>query len=246
LQIINAEDLKERVIARHDLYTHYDINPEDKYAHTLMITTYNDFVSARRTKYNSVEISVTDKDPVMAAAIANSVAEFTDTVKNRMISERAGASFNALDKVYQEKKTKVDQMSQYLDSLHVLGVGGEGTRASLYRAYGQAIENNDRSTKAQLKTQIDLNKLHGDAFDIARRQRDFLSDELQKLGSFRDQFIADAHLSIAQTFMVDRAYPADKKSKPVRWLIVMGATIAAVLFTLLLLLARETLPDLFS
>lgn len=246
LQIISSEDLKERIISRHNLYEHYEIEKTDKHSRSQIFKTYDEFVSARRTKFNSVEISVTDTDPKMAADMANSIAEFVDTVKNRMIRERARTSMKVIDDLYIETETRLSRMNSKLDSLHELGVGGEGERASVYRAYGSAMENSDRATAAQLKKQIDMNKLHGEEFDILRRQRDQTSDEYLRLLNFRQQFETDANLSIPQKFLVDRAVPADKKSKPIRWLIVIGSIAAALLFALIMLLLRETLPALLS
>lgn len=246
LQIINSEDLKVRVISRFNLFDHYEIRPDDAHARTEILKIYDEFVSARRTKFNSVEINVTDKQPEMAADMANSIAEFTDSVKNRMIRERAQASVAMVDALYLETKAKVDAMNARLDSLHKLGVGGEGERSAVYRAYGAAMENSDRTTATQLKNQIEVNKKFGEEFDILRRQRDQTSDEYLRLFKIREQFKADANLAIAQKFVVDRAVPADKKSKPIRWLIVVGSVFAAVFLALVLLLIRETWPRLMQ
>ena len=44
-------------------------------------------------------------------------------------------------------------------------------------------------------------------------------------------------------FVVDYAAPADKKSKPIRWLIVVMSVASTLVFALLALLAAENLKD---
>ncbi|MBX2816908.1 MAG: hypothetical protein KTR24_12960 [Saprospiraceae bacterium] len=244
LQIINSESLKERVMDRHDLYTHYEIDPKDPHARTELFETYDDYVGARRTKFSSVEITVTDKVPQMAADIANSIIEYIDTVKNKMIAERALASFGMVNDVYSESEAQLFSIAQRMDSLQTLGVATEQERAALYRAYGEALANNNRTAASQLKAQLDINKEFGDEYDILKRQRDRIADESLRLKFFREQFEADADLRIAQTFVVDHAAVPDKKSKPIRWLIVVGSTAAACLLTLVLLLLQKRLPEL--
>jgi hypothetical protein len=51
----------------------------------------------------------------------------------------------------------------------------------------------------------------------------------------------DAETQMPAAFVVDYASPADKKSRPVRWLIVVITTASALAATLLALLAMESL-----
>lgn len=239
LQIINAVTLQERVIASNDLYKHYEIDPTDKHARSEMLEAYNDQISARRTKFNSVEIKVVDKDPEVAAKVANDIVDLIDTIKNEIIAQRAAASVGLVDDVYSNSKGQLDDINHLMDSLHQLGVATEQERAAIYRAYGEALANGNRSASQQLKEQIDINKQHGDEYDILKRQRDQISDEAMGHMLFREQFLIDAKSSIAQKFIVDRAAVPDKKSHPIRWLIVVGSVALSCLFALILLLFKE-------
>jgi uncharacterized protein involved in exopolysaccharide biosynthesis len=242
LQIIDAVTLQEKVIQRHGLYEHYEIDPTEPKARSQMLKTYNDYVSARRTKFNSVEIQVVDKEPTVAAAMANSIVELIDTVKNGIISQRAGASFGMVDNAYQQSKARLEDVNSRMDSLFQLGVATEQERAAIYRAYGEALANGNRSAAQQLQSQIEINKVHGDEYDILKRQRDVISDEVMRLRSFREQYLTTAQSSMAQKFVVDKASIPDKKSQPIRWLIVVASVALSCLFALILLLFRERRP----
>lgn len=239
LQVINSEDVQERVIKKNDLYNHYKVNLQDKYARTKIRQIYNSRVTAKRTKYNSIDISVKDIDPQIAAQIANSISEFTDSVKNRMIRERARVSMHMMDREYSRLESKLTSLTDSLNHFQEIGVLGEMERASLLEAYSEIIRAGDRNTAQKLAKQIELNKRYGDEYDFKRRQRDLLSDQFLRFQLNQNQFLADAAIDIPQKFTVDFAVPADKKSYPIRWLIVMGSMFSVLLLALILLIIKE-------
>ena len=117
LQIMNSEELREKVIAKNNLFAHYEIDPKDKYARSKIRQKYVSNVTTKRTKYNSIDISVIDTDPVMAANIANSISEYIDSVKNRMIRERAFTSMDMLDSEFGRLKADLDEVSAQLNTM---------------------------------------------------------------------------------------------------------------------------------
>ncbi|MDH3650106.1 MAG: Wzz/FepE/Etk N-terminal domain-containing protein [Saprospiraceae bacterium] len=246
LQVINSDDVQERVIRKHDLYAHYDIDPQGPHSRSRIRQKYRSNVTVKRTKYNSIDISVRDKVPTMAADVANSISEFTDSVKNRMIRERASISMSTINAEHNRLQVELDSLKAALSTLHEMGVAGEIERGSLLEAYGEAIKNMDRSTARKLDERIEVNRKFGDEYDFTRRRRDVLIDQILRFRNFKNQFIADASISIPQKFVVDRAIPADKKAWPIRWLIVVGTTFSVWLLTLLLLIFKENQISLFS
>lgn len=242
LQIINSEAVQELVIEKNDLYDHYEIDQSEKYARSKIRQTYNGNVTAKRTKYNSIDISVIDEDPIIAANIANSISEFTDTVKNRMIQDRARTSMTMIDKENARLRKVLISIEEEVDSLQELGVMGAVERASLLEAYGSA-----RGEVAnRLSRQLDINRKLGDEYDGKTKQRDMIMEQIARFRNFRNQFVADAGIDIPQKFVVDRAVPADKKAYPVRWLIVAGSMFSILMFTLILLILRENYQSLFK
>jgi capsular polysaccharide biosynthesis protein len=103
MQIINSDQIKSKVIQRFDLWTVYEIPKSEAGANTLIGKKYNDNVSASLTKFGGIEIEVLDESPKRAMEMANAIAEYTDSVSNRMRSERARDAFN-----YAEARIKVD------------------------------------------------------------------------------------------------------------------------------------------
>ena len=73
-------------------------------------------------------------------------------------------------------------------------------------------------------------KLSGDAGN---------ADELRKLMSVRDQYAVSASNDFKTLYIVESPVPAVKKSKPVRWLIVLSTAAAAFVFSSLTALVLE-------
>ncbi|MCB0667912.1 MAG: hypothetical protein KDC80_18930 [Saprospiraceae bacterium] len=246
LQIINSEELFERVVVRNDLYDHYEINAEDRYARSKIRQKYRSNITAKRTKYNSIDISVVDIDPVKAAEIANSIAEFTDSVKNRMIRERASTSLEMLKGEEQRLQAALTKVNTELNKLQALGVLSDIERSGLYEAYGEALRNANSKATLNLQEAIEANKQYGDEYDAMKKEREVLTDQMMKFINYKNQFIADTAIDIPQKFVVDRAIPADKKAYPIRWLVVAGAWFAVILFALILLILRENKDFFFK
>ena len=69
-----------------------------------------------------------------------------------------------------------------------------------------------------------------------------LSDIKSKLAEAR----VNANQDIPRKFIVAKAYPAEKKSYPVRWVICVVSTISAFVFAVLMMLFIERYKDLFK
>ena len=93
LQILNSNEIRSRVIKKFDLMKHYEIDENAKYKMTRLFEEYNGNITYRRTEYMAVEITVLDKDPQIAADIANYISDQLDSVKNKMQKERAIKAF---------------------------------------------------------------------------------------------------------------------------------------------------------
>ncbi len=79
------------------------------------------------------------------------------------------------------------------------------------------------------------------AAQVALREQVLLERErlVEVLESFEEAMV-DATSTFPQKFIVNSAYPAEKKTYPVRWLIVTISTLSALLAGLVYLIWRES------
>lgn len=134
VQILSSSRIKDKIIAKYDLLNHYEIDPNDENKNFKLNEEYNDHFYFTRTKFGSIQIDVLDRDPELAAKMANDIVDLIDTVKNEMIRERTRPAFEInIRKMKQLEKDK-DSVINRLDSLTKLGVVSTDVRSNLFQA----------------------------------------------------------------------------------------------------------------
>ncbi len=66
-----------------------------------------------------------------------------------------------------------------------------------------------------------------------------VDEELFRLNTLRDQYAVSSSAAFKTIYIVEDAAPAEKKTKPVRWLIILSTSIAALLFASFIALLIE-------
>ncbi|MGJ8661200.1 MAG: Wzz/FepE/Etk N-terminal domain-containing protein [Bacteroidota bacterium] len=241
VQILKSSKIRNRLVNRFDLFKNYDIDLDDVNKNYKLNKAYEQHIQFNRTRYGSIEIDVLDKDPKLAATIANTIVELIDTVKNEMVQERTMPAYE----INKRKKDMLDfemrKLQSQMDSLSNLGVVPIESRANLFQAYNESKGAEDRNF---FKEQIDINLKNGATYDGLQMLRD---EEIVKLAKFEDSYDqaeSDAHTLFNHKFIVESAVVADKKDKPKKAIIVILSTMGAFFFMIFALLIRDRLKDL--
>jgi len=243
LQILNSSRIRDRVIKKFDLLKHYDINPNSEYKNTLLQREYEGNITFKRTEFMAVKISVLDKDPAMAANIANSIADLLDSVKNDMQHDRAMQGFRIVEAEYNLLKADVKQKEDSLSALRKLGVNDYETQAEMMnQELAIAIaKNNTRGVKA-LEEKLNVLSLYGGPYVSLRDALAYEKKTLSQVKSKYDEARIDAHEALPQKFIVESAFKAEKKAYPIRWLIMLSTTVSVLLLAVVLIIILEKSP----
>ena len=241
LQILESAKIREEIITKFDLLNHYEIDTTGKYIFTELNETYADNISFTRNKNGAVLITVLDKSPDTAALIANEIADLFDRTKNAMIHARAITDFN----IKKEKLKKLESEMQSLrDTMSVLSSLGVVT-ADAYQGLTDAmLKAGDLKTKNEYKQKLAMTEKFGSLLKAFQIETEFLSERISTLKSSYEQAETDANSFPSHKFTVEEASPAEKKSYPVRWLIVVISSLSSVLFTCIILLFNEKIKEL--
>lgn len=241
VQILASSRIRNRIVQKFDLINHYNIDKDDPNKQYKLGKAYDDHIKYTRTRYGSIQIDVWDKDPELAATIANKIVDLIDTVKNDMVRERTIPAFE----INKRKKDQLEQekrmLQAQLDSLSNIGVVPIEGRANLSQAYNEAKNAED---KKFFRDQIEINALHGAAYDGLQQQRDERIIKLTKFEDSYEQSESDANTNFNHKFVVEPAVVADKKDKPKRAIIVLLATFGAFVFMIFALLIRDRIREL--
>lgn len=242
LQILNSNKIRARVIQKYDLLGHYDIDPDSKYKNTYLFKEYESNISFRRTEFMAVEIEVLDKDAQTAADIANDIAALLDSTKNLMQKERAIKGFKIVESEYEKLKKEIQVMEDSLTQLRKLGVNDYETQAEAYNTQLAIAlsQNNMTGARALEEKLINLSE-YGGAYVSLRDALEYEKKQLSEIKTKYEEAKVDAEEELPCKFIVNSAYKAEKKSYPVRWLIVVVSTLSAFLLAVMVLIVLDNI-----
>jgi tyrosine-protein kinase Etk/Wzc len=241
IQILQSSKVRDKVVQQFDLMKHYEIEPNDPNKHYKLVKEYNSHILFVRTRYGSIQIDVLDRDPQLAADMANKIVDLIDTVKNEMVMERTVPAFEINKRKKEQLERDKEAVLDQLDSLAALGVVPLEGRANLFQAY---VEAKNPADKADFKRRIDINLEFGAVFDGLEYVR---NEKIMKLADFAlsyEQAESDANTQFNHKFIVERAVVADKKDKPKRLVIMLLATFGTFVFMVFALLIQDKIKEI--
>lgn len=243
LQILNSDRIRNRIIQKYDLWKHYDIEQASAGAQSLLGKEYNSNVDARLTRYGSIEVAVLDRDPKQAADMANDIAFLADSVANRLRNERAQEALVYAGSSLSQVQEEIQSMETQLGKLYELGVYDFATQIEgLNEQYATALAKGSGNAE-KIRRQMAEISLHANDFNKLSNLIEAAYDREAILKKRFELMKLDAETQMPSAFIVDSAAPADKKSKPIRWLIVAMSVASTLALALLIFLAAENLKE---
>jgi uncharacterized protein involved in exopolysaccharide biosynthesis len=207
----------------YNLMEHYEIDPDGKYPMTELYEQYSSNINFRLTEFMSVEIAVMDKDPDMAADIANDISDLVDTVYNDMKKERAREALRLVEREFREAEGNLVLLRDSLDRLsnqlsRKVNTGGDATNNLI-----RAISENGA--------------LYISMMNLVRNEAQIVAGLSLRYKEAR----LEAEQNLPYKFVVERAFPPEKKAYPKKSLIVIVSTFATLLLALIVLIVIDNI-----
>jgi uncharacterized protein involved in exopolysaccharide biosynthesis len=242
LQVFESANIRERVTERFDLMNHYEIPADANFRNSILREKYHGNISFRRTQFGAVEVRVRDTDPGMAAAIANEIAALVDTVLNEIRHQRAELAYEVARKQYLETLLRVQEVEDSLKRIMKRGVYDiEGQVSMLTRQLAVDLSENNVQGIRAIEDRLQALGEYGGAYMYHANYLTATSGTLIAMQRRYQEALADLENFVPFQFTLDRAYEAERKVYPVRWLIVFLATFGAGLAGVALLMVYENL-----
>ncbi|MFO7755489.1 MAG: Wzz/FepE/Etk N-terminal domain-containing protein [Bacteroidales bacterium] len=220
LQILQSDNIRERLVEKYSLFEHYDISGDARYRYTQLNRKMDRNIDFSKTRFMSVRLSIMDEDPKIAAAMANDIALMIDSTFNRLIKETGRKHLRVLEKQQQEQALLINM---YEDSL--------GMMTETYNRGGRQYAGSD--------SRVDNMADYGPAYV---RLSESHEQAVEDMGMIR-QKITEARIAAGSDFpyimVVNEAQVAEKKSFPRRSVIVILSTISVLLFVFFVMLIAE-------
>jgi len=230
LQMLNSNKIRDRIIKKFDLMKHYDIDPNSSYKNTKLNREYDKNITFRRTEFMAVEIAVLDKDPQMAADVANNIADLLDSIKNEIQHERAMKGYKIVAAEYLKLRNEIKVMEDSMTVLRKLGVHDYETQVEMInQQLAKELAKNNRVGIKALDDKLNVLALYGGPYVSLRDALENDRKQLSLIKSKYEEAKIDAEEVLPQKFIVNSAFKAERKSYPIRWLIVLVTTISSFL-----------------
>jgi len=247
LQILNSDEIRERVISKFDLMKHYRIDTSGRYPMTQLNKMFEENIAFNRTEYLSVRIDVMDENPNLAAEIANEISDLLDTVKTRMQQDRATQALAIVQKEYLDFNKYLFAREDTLNKLRNLGVLDYDSQVErLSEAYGKALLANNTGVIRTIDEKMAVLATYGGLYTSITQDMEHDREALSRLKTKYEEAKVDATERIPHKFVVNLAKPAEKKSYPVRWLIVLVSTMATFILAIVTVLLIENIQRIRS
>jgi len=245
LQILNSARIRNKVVENFNLIEHYGIDGSHRYAQTRLLREYLNNISFRRTEYMAVKVAVLDKDAQKAADIANYIALLVDSVRNDMQKELSVPGYQIVARQLALLQDEIRLKEDSLTVLRKLGVHEyESQSEMLTQQLAIEIARNNRSAINALEERLAILSEYGGAYVSLRDQLENDNKQLSILRTRYSEAKVDAEQQLPFKFIVEEAVKAEKKSYPIRWLIILLSTLGALLAGVIAIILAENLREM--
>ncbi|MDO7875639.1 hypothetical protein Q5H93_12920 [Hymenobacter sp. ASUV-10] len=264
ITIGESQPLAEMIIKKYNLHKHYEIGtPGDDASDNAVLSEFSSNLSIVHNERDAIELTFMDTDKFLAARIANDIVQAIDSMNQQLTYENRRKVLNlyrlryeTISNLYEKNRRALvaaryrkgvfglEMQGRYLakeiirveTELRKAEAGGGGNVTALRRAMHGL-------TRADGGNVINLENFTngGDSVSMLADRTNNLQNRLVSAQAAYETATLSIKGQVSSLYVVQKAYPATKKVKPVRWLIVVGS----VLITLVLSVVVVSLLELF-
>lgn len=264
ITIGESQPIADLIIKKHNLYKHYEMGePGNDVVDNAVLNEFSSNLSIVHNERDAIELTFMDTDKFLAARIANDIVQSIDSVNQQLTLEnrrkvldlyrmRADTISYLFEKNrkaiiaarYRKGMFGLEMQSRYLSKeiieiesrLRQAEAGGGGNAVALRRAL-RGLTRADGGNVINLE-----NFTNGyDSLAILVDRTNDLQNRMVQARAAYETAAVSLKGRVSSIYLVQKAYPATKKVKPVRWLIVVGS----VLVTFALSVVVVSLLELF-
>ncbi len=238
LQLLNSEDVRDNLIDAFDLYSHYNIDTASNMPRFKMMQMLDQNISVQKTEYESVEISIYDTDPAVAALMCDSLIKYMDRKAINLVRERTKEIIVILKGQFDSKTAEIDSMEARLYELR--------SNYGIFD-YTRQVEGFSREYY-KAKVQGDSRILDTDKKNLEEKGGEYLA-LYQNLESERktynkikvkyDQALTDLIKVASFHNDITRAVPPEKKDSPKRLVIMLIFTLSVMMLAFVIIIYKE-------
>lgn len=242
LQLFSSSDVRDMMVKRFRLPDYYEIDTASSSGKSRLFLVYEEHVTVRRTEYESVRIDILDKDPVVASEMVSALVHFVDVKARAVQREKTAEVVQIYADQLRQKRMQLDSIDRLLGDLRVryglldykiqskevmktyLKIAGSNSQLSQYKGVDSMYNH--------------LQHKGGDLIALSSQEKSLL-DDYNLIKTNYDQAVSDLTKELTYTNIMANPFPADSKSYPVRWIIVLVSMLATFLLAFVMFIVIE-------
>jgi len=249
MQVLESDQIRDSIVKNFDLFNVYRIDHTDDGAKSAMVRKYKSLVSVRKTEYESVVVEVEDTDPLRARDMVNAIIHYFNRKTKLMQKEKSIEVVEILSREVGEKRHEMDSMEAVLTALRTdygLLDYGLQTEYATERYLDVITTPSKKSSAKEIEPLLAALKEKGGEFVALNehlwRTRGKYNDLKEQLE--RARFDVDKQLTYSN--IITHPEVADRKSYPIRWLIVLASVIGTLLMAVVVISVIESVRSSVS
>jgi len=244
LQVLKSDAVMYSLEKKFNLLNYYKLENE-KNRDYMFKGYYSDLFVYAMTEYESIEIKVYDGDPNMASQMANEAAHLADSIYRQIFRQRAVATFQVVKGQYDSAIAATNRLEDSMSFYRKQGILSWEYQVKEYtKGYSDAEVKGNAQAVSAISDKLKAFQQYGKGFEVIYSELESASKWLIVARQAYMQAKVNAEATIPTLFIVDKAIPADKKTYPIRGLVIAGGTAAALFISILLLLIINRLKKI--
>jgi capsular polysaccharide biosynthesis protein len=249
LQLLQSTDIRTAICDKFKLADRFSIDTNKKGAYASLYDSYNENVDIRRTEFESVKIDVYDTDPLEAAQIVDSIISMMNRKARDLQRSKTVEVIRLLKDQLDFKRMQIDSLEvtlkilrekyglldYYIQSKEALKRYYKLVSAGAPKERFKELDLIMKNLEEKGAESVSLKQLHQKAFETFAEIR----------GQY-DKAVSDSRKELTYANVVAKPYPADKKSSPVRWIIILACAVSAFICGVIIIVVVENKKELLT
>ena len=197
LQLLESKSMRDRTIEKFKLYEYYELDTTSKAWNAELSTKYIDEISFFRSKYLSVVIHATLKDPELAADIANFQVDEINDYRESIFKENREAEFRAIESEYDISRGELQKLK---DSIYALSPSNGLLYNFMENLNNENFDPSDFVTDPRMEDVVEQYVYESNKYKSLRNKYDQMKNALKE--------------PLPSVYSIDVAVPSHKKVSP--------------------------------
>ena len=237
LQLLDATEIRDNVIEKFDLGTRYKLDSSEAYYKYNLYTNYAARVIVSKTSYESVKLEVEDKKPEIAKQIADEIINQVNLKAKNLFVDKAKEQVVSIENQMRFQNIYLDSIQNILSKLRVENnlTDFKIQAKEFTKSYLKLLNKGGNSPEME-KIKETLNRL-GEKGGSMKSLNEMIFNANYEYNRLFEKYQDNYKLAsetVTYTNVIVEPQVSDKKSYPIRWLIVSLSVVSSLLFSILI------------